>query len=60
MNCRGCAGGESIALTSDDGVNWVQRLSGKPYLLYGIAYGNGQFVAVGHPGMILTSTDRVD
>src|SRR5437016_5650600 len=38
-------------VTSADGVNWVQRQSsiqaGTNSELYGIAYGNGQFVAVG-------------
>ena len=62
-------------LTSADGVNWVQRQSnihaGTNSELYGIAYGNGQFVAVGvtatiggtvvlgYTGTIVTSTDGV-
>ena len=45
--------------TSVDGVTWVPRrvpdlgFSG----LIGVCYGNGQFVAVGGPGIIFTSTD---
>jgi len=45
-------------LTSADGVNWVQRLSSGIGSLDGIAYGNGQFVAVG--GTILSSADGVN
>jgi hypothetical protein len=36
-------------------VNWTQRTSGTIYGLFGVAYGNGTFVAVGDRGIILTS-----
>ena len=46
--------------TSADGVTWLQRQTGPQYGLVGIAYGNGQFVAVGDLGTIVTSTDGVN
>ena len=47
-------------LTSTDGVNWVQRESGLTgnNRLFGIAYGNRQFVAVGTS--IVTSANGLD
>jgi hypothetical protein len=45
-------------VTSRDGVNWVQRQSGTS--LAAVAFGNGQFVAVGLSGTILTSADAVN
>jgi hypothetical protein len=42
-------------LTSPDGETWTQRTSGTTVGLYGVAYGNGTFVAVGEGGTILTS-----
>jgi hypothetical protein len=61
---------EIAILTSSDGVNWIQRRSGvssRERWLNGIAYGNGQFVAVGAgvttgrliETAILTSADGV-
>jgi hypothetical protein len=47
-------------ITSGDGVNWVLRLSGIAGGLCRIAYGNGQFVAMGNDGTILTSSDGVN
>jgi hypothetical protein len=58
----------SAILTSADGLNWIQRQSvqaGDESGLYGIAYGQGLFVAVGGyydpadpwDGAILTSSD---
>ena len=45
-------------MTSADGTNWTQRLSESvDEGLLGVAYGNGQFVAVGCTGALLTSTD---
>ena len=35
--------------------NWQPRVSGTTVNLWGIAYGNGLWVAVGDPGTILTS-----
>ena len=55
--------GSGIILTSVDATNWVQRLSGTSNGLSSIAYGNGQFVAVGGihgmSSVILTSGDGV-
>jgi len=53
---------ESTIVTSADGINWVQRQSRTMNaLLDGIAYGNGQFVAVGvKNGLIITSSDGVN
>ena len=43
-------------LTSPDGVNWTTRTTGSSYDdLYGVAYGNNSFVAVGSSGMIIQS-----
>jgi hypothetical protein len=46
--------GRGTILTSPDGVDWTQRISGG-YRLNGVAYGNGLFLAVGDDGAILTS-----
>ena len=49
---------ELLILTSADGVNWIQRHSVEHTVndfLADVTYGNGQFVAVGESGMILTS-----
>ena len=47
-----------VLLTSSSGTNWVEL---SPYLsqnsLYGVAYGNGLFVAVGGAGAILASAN---
>ena len=48
--------GDGSVVTSVDGVDWVQRYSAV-WSLYGLTYGNGQFVAVGLGGTIVTSTD---
>lgn len=54
----------NIIITSADGANWVKRFSSiRPnweHLLTGIAYGNGQYVAVGENSAIVTSTDGVN
>ncbi|MHB8521725.1 MAG: WD40/YVTN/BNR-like repeat-containing protein [Limisphaerales bacterium] len=44
-------------LTSPDGFNWTSRPSGTDRALFGAAYGNGTFVAVGEHGTILQSGD---
>src|SRR2546426_11468315 len=41
---------DGTILTSTNGVNWVLRPSGATNGFRGIAYGNGQFVAVGGTG----------
>jgi hypothetical protein len=46
--------------TSPDGTIWAPNPFGPPNQLYGIAYGNGQFVAVGDAGTILSSADGVN
>ena len=51
----------TVILTSADGMNWVQRWSGNQTELHGIAYGNGQFVAVGIGKFtIVTSADGMN
>jgi hypothetical protein len=50
---------ESIILTSTNGVDWVQRNPGTTNVLSAVAYGSGQFVAVGTFGTLLTSTDGI-
>jgi hypothetical protein len=44
-------GGEGLTLTSDDGVNWTERLAGDPYTpprtLWGVSYKDGKVVGVG-------------
>ena len=53
----------SLSLTSTDAVSWAQASSiidqrqGEEDFPHGIAYGNGQFVAVSSSGRILTSAD---
>jgi hypothetical protein len=51
---------DGAILTSPDGVSWTVRTSGTSNLLFGVAYGNGLFVAVGMSGTILTSPDGVN
>jgi hypothetical protein len=46
-------------LTSVDGVTWVQRQSGTRTQLMAVVHGNGQFVAVGRGGTVVTSVDGV-
>jgi hypothetical protein len=53
-------GGLGAILTSDDAVNWVRRVSEVTNSLSAIAYGEGQFVAVGSAGTIVTSADAVN
>jgi hypothetical protein len=43
--------------TSTDGVLWTERFSDPSILLYGTAFGNGTFIAVG--STILTSADGI-
>jgi hypothetical protein len=42
-------------LTSIDGADWLEQGLEVPNYLFGIAYGNGRFVALGWAGLILTS-----
>jgi hypothetical protein len=55
----------SLILTSPDGLNWTQIIpqdggvGGGPGLV-DVAYGNGQFVAVGPQGLFVTSRDGVN
>jgi hypothetical protein len=44
-------------ITSPDGINWTPRARVIDQFLYGVAYGNGQLVAVGNAGTILTSAN---
>jgi hypothetical protein len=58
--------GRSTIFSSSDGTNWTKKDLGTDEFLYGIAYGNNTFVAVGgsydwlsdsFTGSVLTSTD---
>lgn len=54
-------GAAGVILTSPDAVNWTSQDSPTPVSLYGVAYGNNEFVAVGGNdvagvGVILTGT----
>jgi photosystem II stability/assembly factor-like uncharacterized protein len=44
-------------ITSSDGFNWTTRNSKTTDILYGAAYGNGKWVAVGEHGTIVKSTN---
>jgi len=48
-------GTEGAIVTSEDGVTWVQRPISTTNALFGIAYGDRRFVAVGDNGLILES-----
>ncbi len=52
--------GGSVVLTSPDGVTWARR-SVAPFArnLGGVAYGNGEYVAVANGGRVLVSPDGV-
>ena len=57
----GCPG-RSTVVTSPDGITWTQRGVGSInslYCLYGVTWGNNQFVVVGDSGTIVTSPDGV-
>src|SRR5689334_18625432 len=53
------AAGPGVVVSSKDGTNWAQQQLGSVQVLYSVAYGQGQFVAVSEGGTILTSTDGV-
>jgi murein DD-endopeptidase MepM/ murein hydrolase activator NlpD len=38
--------------------NWTQRTSGTTNILYGVAFGNNTFVAVGFSGTVITSSNN--
>ena len=44
---------------STDGSNWVQR-SNPPDVIYGVAYGNDEYFAVGDNALIYRSTNTID
>lgn len=52
-------GGSGVIRTSSDGVDWTTRQTLKIFTkwLFGVAYGNGVFVAVGDKGTIIKSPD---
>jgi hypothetical protein len=58
-DCPGCSDASSVVLTSTDAVHWEQRSLGTSELL-DVAYGNGQFLAVGDGGRVLNSVDGVN
>jgi hypothetical protein len=45
--------------SSADGSQWTSRLSGLPGGVNAVTFGDGQFVAVGRPHLILSSADAV-
>jgi len=47
-------------VTSADGTNWLVRVAGISPGLRKVAYGNGQFVAMGENGIMLSSADGVN
>jgi hypothetical protein len=51
------SGGTNRIMSSDDGLNWVARYQGTENL-YGIAYGDGVWIAVGLDGKALRSADN--
>ncbi len=53
-------GSGGTVLTSNDGTDWVKRLSGTDEVLYDIAWNGNQLVAVGDKGVIITSPDGVN
>ena len=48
-----------LGLAAQAQENWLPRASGTTSNLWGVAHGNGLWVAVGDPGVILTSPDGV-
>jgi hypothetical protein len=52
-------GTNKLNWTSTDGLKWVAR-GPTPTLLFGIANGNGKFVAVGFAGKIIVSSDGIN
>lgn len=52
-------GNNGAILTSPDGHNWTNRLSGVGTALYSATFANGIFVVVGASGTILTSSDGI-
>jgi hypothetical protein len=55
------ASGASVGshYTSTDGITWIPRTKAQTAEYYGMAHGNGRFVAVGQSGAIETSDDGV-
>ena len=49
-------GNSGTILSSGDGVNWTNRVSGTSHFLSGINYSSNSFVAVGEAGTILESS----
>ena len=49
--------GLSLLYTSPDGVTWQDHSAAATDLLYGVAFVEGQFVAMGNHGILLTSPD---
>ena len=50
-------GGDQMIWTSPDGIKWTWRNQGEGSGWYGVAYGNGKFVALSPSGHITTSDD---
>lgn len=51
--------GTTLAISSDDGVTWLQRDYSDTSIWYDIAYNDGKFVAVGSGGACTYTTDGV-
>ena len=53
----GSGDGQRIVMISSGLDDWTAIETGADTPLYGVAYGNGQFVAVGHAGTVITSVN---
>ncbi len=51
---------ENVIISSPDLEHWTVRETTSEERLYGVAYGNDTFVAVGHQGTVLTSDDGIE
>ena len=59
----GGMGDSGAIMSSEDGTQWTTRAFGfgaNPSLVWGLAYGGGRFVAVGHFGGVATSTNGIN
>jgi len=56
-----CTASDYVAhiYTSSDGLSWTETAAIGSHWLYGVAFGDGKFVAVGQSGKILVSPDGV-
>lgn len=56
MAIRSTAGSNySVVCSSTDGENWIQHITGSPWILYSLAYGRNSVVVAGDVGNLLQS-----